>query len=73
MKAIVKVQLPFASSRPELHMLVYAKNRRYMVEQKIDAATLKAMGNDLKAFFEGEYRATTNTWLLGKRVGNRDW
>jgi hypothetical protein len=71
MKDIVKVQVPFFSNDPEELVLVYSKNRKNLVQQPLSDAARKQMGEDLKAFFEAEFR--NGRWLLGQRVTQRDW
>lgn len=75
MTEIVKVQIPFESNDPAQFglALVYAKDRRRMVQQKIDQTTKVLMGDDVKAFFEAEYRASLGRWTIGRRVKDRDW
>ncbi len=71
MKVIVKVQIPLMTNDPLA--LVYAKGRRLIVRQTLDLATKKAMGKDVKAFFEAEYRPTTASWSIGRRVADKRW
>ncbi|MBO4228372.1 hypothetical protein [Bradyrhizobium neotropicale] len=73
MSEIVKVQLPLTSNDPRKLALVYAKGRKNMVQQPLDAITRKLMGADFKAFFEAEYQPARGTWLIGERVGHQDW
>ncbi|MEY9493708.1 hypothetical protein [Bradyrhizobium elkanii] len=70
---IVKVQLALATNDPARLALVYAKGRVDLVQQKLDLATTKAMGDDPKAFFEAEYRPSIGTWSIGKRVKDQKW
>jgi hypothetical protein len=73
MTDIVKVQIPLVTNDPLGHALIYAKDKKNMVQQKLDYTTRKLLGNDMKAFFEAEYRQKTRTWLIGKRVKDREW
>jgi hypothetical protein len=72
---IVKVQKALASNDPTLMdvALIYAKGRRCMVQQRLDFAANTAMGDDVKAFFEGDFRPSVGSWKIGKRVADRDW
>lgn len=72
MKMVVKVQRPVVTNDPAKLALVYAKNHHGVAQQKLDYATVKAMGDDLKAFFEAELRHT-GQWSIGKRVRDRKW
>jgi hypothetical protein len=71
MSAIVKVQL--ALNDPSALPLVYAEGRKNMVQQSLDATTKRAMGDDVKAFFQAEFRHTVGQWAIGKRVKDRSW
>jgi hypothetical protein len=73
MTAIVKVQIPLATNDPgqTQKALVYAEGRRLVMQQKLDHATQSQMGNDLKAYFEAEYRH--GRWAIGHRVTDREW
>jgi hypothetical protein len=71
MKDIVKVQVPFFSNDPEELVLVYAKNRKNLRQQPLSNAARAEMGEDLKAFFEAEFKG--GTWILGKRVAFQEW
>lgn len=71
MKDIVKVQVPFFSNDPEELVLVYSKNRKNLVQQPLSDVARKQMGEDLKAFFEAEFR--NGIWILGHRVAKREW
>ena len=74
MSEVVKVQLPLGSDPPGDDLaLVYGKGRKWMARQPLDHATKKAMGDDVKAYFEAQYRHSSGTWLIGKRVKDRDW
>jgi hypothetical protein len=53
---LVKVQTPQATKPPQALALVYDKDRKYLMQQHLHAATRDAMGSDAKAFFEAEYR-----------------
>jgi len=73
MTEIVKVQLPLSTNDPDQRdfALVYAEGRRCMVQQRIDPGTRAAMGGDVKAFFEADYKR--GAWKIGSRVGDRRW
>jgi len=73
MTEIVKVQTPLSTNDPEHKALVYAKNKHRIVQQKLDHATQKLMGTDVKAFFQAEWREASQQWTIGKRVKDRDW
>lgn len=73
MTDIVKVQKPVVTNDPRQLALVYAKGRKFYVQQPLDPATDKAMGEDKKAFFEAEFIHVRNQWSIGKRVSDRDW
>jgi hypothetical protein len=47
---IVKVQLPLVTNVAEAPALVYGEGHLFMTQQVLDAETLKAMENDVKAF-----------------------
>jgi hypothetical protein len=70
---LVKVQTAQVTSDPEAPALVYDKDRKWLVQQLLDAATSDAMGTDAKAFFEAEYQPTVGYWKIGKRVSAQDW
>jgi hypothetical protein len=56
---LVKVRTALATSHLEDlegSALVYDKGRKRLVQQPLDAATKEAMGDDVRAFFEAEYR-----------------
>lgn len=73
MTEIVKVQLPIVTTDPHEPALVYAKGKKKLVQQQLDHGTRKAMGEDMKAFFEAEFSFTKQVWGIGKRVKDRDW
>ena len=69
---IVKVQRPVVTNDPASPALVYAKGRKGMIQQRLDAATLKAMGDDYKAYFVAELKLN-GQWQIGQRVGDQRW
>jgi hypothetical protein len=71
--AIVKVSIPSTASVPDPLPLVYAKGRINMVMQTLDYATARAMGRDLKGYFEAEWDEAKQRWNIGRRVNDRDW
>ena len=75
MTEIVKVAMPFRALTldPDQRELavVSAEGRRCMVQQRIDPDTRAAMGDDVEAFFEADYRRSA--WKIGKRVVDRRW
>ena len=73
MKAIVKVQVPLMTSNPTpgSRGLVYAENRKFMIEQDFPDDVVKAMAGDPKAFFEAEF--VDGVWKIGKRVKQESW
>ena len=42
-----------------------------MTQQMLDSETLKAMENDVQAFFEAAF--VKGKWKIGKRVAYQDW
>ena len=72
-KQFVKVQIPLASSDPNPRALIYDKNMKHMTQQQLTPAMLRALGNDVKAFFEAEYDSENQQWIIGKRVINQLW
>ena len=68
---IVKVQLPLVTNIAETPALVYGEGHLFMTQQVLDAETLKAMENDVKAFFEAAF--VNGKWKIGKRVAYQDW
>ena len=69
MTEIVKVQV--AIDDRDVPALVYARDRRDVRLQWLDEATLEALGNDHKGYFEGELGLSR--WFLGKRVAEQSW
>lgn len=69
---IVKVQRPIVTNDPAFPGLVYAKGRKGMIQQRLDVATLKAMGNDYTAFFVAELKLN-GQWQIRQRVGDQKW
>ena len=51
--------------------MVYGEGHLFMTQQVLDAETLKAMENDVKAFFEAAF--VNGKWKIGKRVAYQDW
>jgi len=68
---IVKVQIPIVSNDPARPALVYAERHKNQVQQSLDAATVAQMGDDLKGYFEAEFK--NGRWIIGKRVADRKW
>jgi hypothetical protein len=72
---IVKVQVPLSSShpRPRNTCLIYASGRRHITEQVVDDDVLRAIGNDLKGYFEAEWSGTE--WIItgSHRVTDEAW
>lgn len=73
MSEIVKVQVPIATNDPNAQPLVYNKSRSRRALQPLDAATIKAMLTDDKAYFRAEWSVAKHQWLIGDRVKDRDW
>jgi len=77
MTEIVKVQLPLATNDEEFDQvvddlaLIYCKGRRRAVHQRLDAATMIAMGDDVRAFFRAQYY--DGQWTIGRRVRDQEW
>lgn len=69
---IVKVQVPFNVHR-DGRGLVYAEGRDRVSEQLLSRATVAALGDDIKGYFEAEWHAVGWVWMIGVRVENRDW
>jgi len=69
---IVKVQIPIVTNDPHALALVYAKGRKGMAQQKLDHATLVAMGDDIKGYFRAEL-GKDGRWHIGGRVKDQDW
>jgi hypothetical protein len=70
---LVKIQTAQATSDPEALALVYDKDRKRLVQQRLNDATKDAMGTDAKAFFEAEYQPMAGCWKIGGRVSDQDW
>lgn len=70
---IVKVQIPLASSLKDSGYSVYEKPKIRICIQPISAATKKAIGNDLKAYFEATYNIKEAMYDIGKRVEDQEW
>jgi len=72
---IVKVQVPLftADSRHASGSrgLVYDEKHMHWGEQALPDEVLKALGDDVKGYFEAEY--SDGMWLIGKRVEAREW
>jgi hypothetical protein len=68
---IVKVQLPLATNLSTPLALVYGKGRTNMTQQSLNAATLKLMAGEPKAFFEAKW--SDGRWLIGDRVDRQNW
>jgi len=73
MSEVVKVQVPLATNDPEHKALIYDRRRQHLVQQNLDYTTKKLMGDDVKAFFQAEWRESSQQWTLNKRVKDRDW
>ncbi|MEY9493790.1 hypothetical protein [Bradyrhizobium elkanii] len=71
MTDVVKVQIPLITNDPHKHALVYANDRKCIVQQPLSDTTIKLLGDDRKAFFEAEFRR--GKWLIGRRVQDMDW
>ena len=69
---IVKVQRPVVTNDPSAPGLVYAKGRKGMIQQRLDATTVAAMGDDFKAFFLADLRPN-GLWDIGKRIEDQEW
>lgn len=72
MAEIVKVQIPLAGNSGTLPM-IYDKLRKRTSLQPLDAAAVKAMGYDVKAFFEARWDVNSRQWKLGQRVASQLW
>jgi hypothetical protein len=68
---IVKVQTPIFSTDPAVPALVYDEARQHTIQQRLDPATLAAMGSDFKAFFDAEWDG--RQWKLGQHVKYQSW
>lgn len=68
---IVKVQMPLAVSGGAPLALIYAEGREHLIQQSLNADTLKLMAGEPKAFFEAIW--ADGRWLIGDRVNWQDW
>jgi hypothetical protein len=73
MVEVVKVQLPLFSNNPKAKPLVYGYPHRHPRQQTVGKATLKAMGDDVKAYFQADWNEHQNKWIIGKRIVDRSW
>ena len=75
MPTIVKVQVPLFTTDLKhasgSRGLVYDEKRKHWGEQALPDEALKALGDDVKGYFEAEY--SDGTWHIGKRVEVREW
>ena len=73
MSEVVKVQLPIGMAGVPQRMLalVYARGGCDVRLQHLDDATLDALGDDPKGYFEGELGA--REWAIGQRVAEQPW
>jgi hypothetical protein len=69
---IVKVQLPLFSTAVADHVLVYNEDRSKWTEQNISDRTRKAIGEDVKAFFNAEFDES-GVWIIADRVDDQPW
>lgn len=76
MSEIVKVQVPlfaFGMAHAGAGPLVYAKRGKDSRHQGISTETARALGSDLKGYFEADLDPATNLWNIGKRVAEQSW
>jgi hypothetical protein len=66
-KTIIKVQRPIIGH----YWLAYANGRVNATQFTPSKELRKAMKNEYKAFFEGEFE--NGAWTIGKRVKDREW
>lgn len=72
MTEIVKVQRPLHTTDPNNPWLMYDLNRKYQIEvpdKNIPQHVKEAMGNDYKAYFNGEWSSLIG-WSLFDRVSD---
>jgi len=69
--AIVKVQLPLASSDPNPLPLIYDKEMAHPVQQPINSKTLAALNGDVKGYFQATFDG--DVWIIGKRLPDQLW
>ena len=72
---IVKVQRPIATNDPNIPWLVYAKGHKKTQQVRqayITEQTKKAMGKDLKAYFNAEWNDVSG-WTIKDRVEDQEW
>lgn len=70
---IIKVQRPIAPDATG-PWLVYGENNIHLVQiprAEIPHAVRKAMGRDLKGYFEARW--VDDEWEIGRRVEDQDW
>lgn len=74
---IVKVQRCIMPA-DKTECLVYAKDKKRIIEQPIPDAAIEAMKKRkgllaIKAFFEAKWNDSTNSYLIGKLVADQRW
>ena len=75
MNEIVKVQVTVQQigyPHRGLNALVYARGHCDLRLQDLDQATLDALGDDAKGYYDGEL-VDGRFWRLGKRVEDQPW
>jgi hypothetical protein len=73
MSEIVKVQIPLASTDPNVKPMIYDRHRKHMTFQVLDTMTKKSLGSDVKGYFDAEWSSRKEQWQLGRRTKDRDW
>lgn len=69
---VVKVQRPIAASMGAGGpWLVYDASREHMVTIEPPPAVVRAMGDDLKAYFDAVW--VEDHWVIGARTRNQAW
>jgi len=68
---VVKVQIPLVTNDPHAPALIYDRNRKHQVLQKLDAKTREQMGSSVKAFFRAEWDG--EEWKIGRRMAFEFW
>ena len=69
MTEIVKVQIPLNGEGPAL---IYNKARKWVMQRELLDYEKKAMGDDMKAYFNATWSSIVG-WGLGRRVEDQDW
>ena len=69
MPEIVKVQIPLSGDG---EALIYDKERKRIIQRHLSRHELKAMGGDVKAYFNAAWSSIVG-WGLSQRVEDQDW